>query len=225
MQVGRRVADRQSVPLEQSGHGRDAVEVLEQERGGSGTAEHDRRLEAPQFVGVDGAVPPLRQAHRQPPARDGTFDQAGDVGTNLLRGARGQTLAFDDRVRQRVERSQRRTQRSRCAASGRKVGRVDAIPGKEVHDDDTRVAQAGLAEQLGSAEGEETSHTRGERAQRAHLRGELGGGRRVGRHPHDHTAPVVEVGDRCVVAAGRSLGESADSDDADPRESRRDRRG
>ena len=47
----------------------------------------------------------------------------------------------------------------------------------------------------------------------------------VGRDAHDDAAPVVEIGDRGVVAAGGAFGQRADSDDADPGQSRRHGRG
>ena len=108
---------------------------------------------------------------------------------------------------------------------GRQVRRVDAVAGQEVDDDRARVADAGFAEQLGRAEGQQPAHAGGQRAQRAHLGGELGSGGVVGGDAHDHAATVVEIGDRGVVAAGGALGERADSDDADPGQSRRHRRG
>jgi hypothetical protein len=102
---------------------------------------------------------------------------------------------------------------------------IDPVPRKEVDDDDARVAEPGFAEQLRRAEGEETSNARGECAEGACFGGELRCGRGVGGNPYDDAPPVVEVGDRGVVATGRPLGESPDADDPDPRQSRRDRRG
>jgi hypothetical protein len=102
---------------------------------------------------------------------------------------------------------------------------VDPVAGKEIDDDDARVAEAGLAEQLRCAEGEETANAGGQCAEGARFRGELRCGRSIGGNTHDDAPPVVEVGDGGVVAAGRPLGEGTDADDPDPRQSRRDRRG
>jgi hypothetical protein len=105
------------------------------------------------------------------------------------------------------------------------VGGVDAVAGQEVDHDGTRVADARFAQQLGRAEREESSHTGRESAERAHLGRELGDGGVVRRNTDDHAATVIEVCDRCVVAAGGAFGERADSDDADPGQSRRHGRG
>ena len=115
--------------------------------------------------------------------------------------------------------------RGRGASAGRQVSGIDAVAGKEVHDDGAGVAEAGLAEQFGRAEGQKTAHARGQRAQGARLGGEFRCGIRVGRRPHDDASSVVEFGERGVVASGRALGEDADSDDADPGQSRGHRRG
>ena len=77
----------------------------------------------------------------------------------------------------------------------------------------------------GARKGRRPAHAGGERAQRAHLGGELGSGVVVGGDAHDDAATVVEIGDRGVVATGGAFGERADSDDADPGQSRRHGRG
>ena len=66
LQVGRGVADRQPVPLEQARHLRDAVDVLEEEGCRARAAEHDGGLEAPQLVGLDGAAPAVEECARAP---------------------------------------------------------------------------------------------------------------------------------------------------------------
>ena len=61
-----------------------------------------------------------------------------------------------------------------CAASMWK-------PGQQVADERARVAEAGLAEELGGAETEQLAHAGGQGAQREGLGGELARGRRVDR--------------------------------------------
>jgi hypothetical protein len=97
---------------------------------------------------------------------------------------------------------------------------IHSVSRKEVDDDGAGVADAGFAEELGGAEGKETPHSGRERAERAHLRRQFGSGRIVGGNAHDHATSVVEIGDRGVVAAGGPFGQRADSDDADPGQSR-----
>ena len=166
-----------------------------------------------------------RSAARRAPRRLGAVDEPRGVGAHLLRRAHRKALGADDRQREGVQGGERCAERGRGAAAGRQVRGVDAVAGQEVDDDGARVADAGFAEQLGRAEGEETAHAGGERAERAHLGGELGSGGVVRGNAHDHAATVVEIGDRGVVAAGGAFGERADSDDADPGQSRRHGRG
>ena len=102
---------------------------------------------------------------------------------------------------------------------------VDAVPGKEVDDDDPRIAQAGLAEELGRAEREEAAHAGGQCTQRTDLCGEFADGFRRGRRTDDDPAAVVEIGHRGVVATAQTFGQKARPDDADPRQSGRHGRG
>ncbi len=102
---------------------------------------------------------------------------------------------------------------------------IDTVAGEEVHHDRAGIAEPGFAEQLGGAERQQTAHARGQRAQGAGLGGELGSRLGVGRRTHDDASSVVEFGQRGVVASGGAFGEDADSDDADPGQSRGHRRG
>ena len=103
--------------------------------------------------------------------------------------------------------------------------RVDAVAGQEVDDHGAGVADARFAEQLGRAEGQQTSNARGQCPERSHLGCQLRSVRVIGGNPHHHAPSVVELGDRGVVTAGRPFGQLADSDDADPGQSRRHGRG
>nr|BFF11918.1 hypothetical protein GCM10025699_32210 [Microbacterium flavescens] len=105
------------------------------------------------------------------------------------------------------------------------MGGVDAISRKEVHDDGPCVAEAGLAEQLGSTEGQEAAHARCECAEGAHLGGEFGEDGGICGDSDDDAAAVVELGDGGVVAAAGALRQFADPHDADPGQSRRHGRG
>lgn len=89
---------------------------------------------------------------------------------------------------------------------------VDPVAGEEVDDDRGRVADAGLAEELRGAEGEQAAHARGQRAQRTGLGGELRDALGVGGRAHHDAASVVEVGHGRVVATGRPLGQDGHPD-------------
>ena len=112
-----------------------------------------------------------------------------------------------------------------CASTRRKVRGIHAVAGKKVHDDGPGIAEAGLAEQFGSTEGQQTAHARRQRPQGARFGGEFGAGIRVGRSAHDDASPVIEFGQRGVVSTGGAFGENADSDDAHPGQSRGHGRG
>ena len=105
------------------------------------------------------------------------------------------------------------------------MGGIDAVAREEINDHGARIAHPRLAEQLGCAEGQQAAHARGQCPQRASFGGQFRRGIRVGRSTHDDPAPVVEFRQRGVVAAGRTLREDADTDDADPGQSRGHRRG
>ena len=225
LQIGRGVAHREPVPLEKARHLRHAVDIVEEEGCRTGAPEDDGRLEAPELVRGDRATPALEQRFRSAARSLGAVDDPAGIGADLLRRADRQTLGADDRQGERVQSGQRRAQRGRGAATRRQVRRIDAVPGQEVDDHGARVADAGFAEEFGCAEGQQSTNARGQCPERPHLGGQFRRCRVVDGNPHDHTPPVVELGDRGVVAPGRSLGQHADSDDAGPRQSRRDGRG
>ncbi|GAA3628055.1 hypothetical protein GCM10022200_08180 [Microbacterium awajiense] len=225
LQIGRRIAHREPVPVEHAGHGRHALDVLEEERGGAGSAENDRRVEAPQRVGGDRQSPAFEQRLGETASGLGAIDHPRRIVPDLLRRAHGEALGAHDRERKTVQRGQSRTDRRRRTAAGRQLIGVDAVAGQEVDHEGAAVAEGGLAEQLRSAEGQQSAHAGGEGAQRACLGGELGCVAGIDGGAHDDLASVFELGDGCVEAACRPLGEGADAHDADPRQSRRHRRG
>ena len=115
LQIGRRIADLQAMPLEQTGHRRASLDVFEQERRGPCSAQHDGGLEAPQHIGGDGATPPRDERRRRRVGRLGAVDQAVGVVADLLRRAHRQALGPDDRQRKGVQRGEGFTHRRRGA--------------------------------------------------------------------------------------------------------------
>lgn len=220
-----RVADRQTVPIEQPRHRGGTGDVLEEERRRTDSAEHDGRLEAPQLVGLGRAAPAAEEILRRAPCRLGAVDEPGHLLASLGGRADRQPFGAHDGDGQSVQRCERLAHRRRGSAARGQVRRVDAVSGQEGDDDRTRLADTRFAEELGCAEREQLAHAGRERAQRAGLGGEFGRGIRLGRSAHDDTAAVLELGDRGVVATGGALGQQTCSDDAYPRESRGHRRG
>lgn len=225
LQIGRRVADREAVPVEHAGHRRHALDVLEEERRGARAAEDDRRVETPQRVGGDRLPPSVEQRLGDATCRLRAVDDPRGVVADLLRRAHGQTLGAHDRQGKDVQCREGRADRRRGTATGRELIGIDAVAGEEIDHERAAVAERGLAEQFRRAERQQSAHARGESAQRTRLRGEFG--RVIGGDggAHHDLASVFELGDGGVEPARRSLGEGADAHDADPRQSRRHRRG
>ena len=225
-QVDRRVADAEPAPGEEPRHLRDAVRVvLEDERGRVDTAEHDGRLEAPERVGADGGAPAAEQSEGQETRGLGGVEQTLGVGAHLLCGQHRQAGIADDGHRQVVHLRGGGRERRRDAAAGGHVRRVDTVAGQQRLHERQAAVDAGLAEHVGSTEGQHAAHARGQRAQRARLGAEVGVGRVVHRHAHDDPPPVVELGDRAVVTARGPFAQRADAGHHDAGQGRGHRRG
>ncbi len=225
-QIDRGIREREAVPLEHPDHlGPGLVIVTEEEAVGTGPAENDGRLEPPQSVGVGRPAPAVHEGCRHPVGRRDPIQQSRQIVAQLFARAHRQPLAAQHGRRQGVDRGERGADRRRSARPGRQVRRIDAVAGHEVHDGRAQVSELDLAQQLRHPEGQDRAHARRERAQRAHLRGQLHGGILVLGHADDDLSSIVQLCHRRVVASRRSLGERTDPDDADPGQSRRHRRG
>ena len=225
LEVGRRIAHRQPMPLEYARDVRDGIHVFEEERCCTRSAEHHGGLEAPELLGGDGATPAVQQRGRGGTRRLDPIDESRDVVADLLWSAHREPFGPDDGEGESVKRGESLADRGRGAPPGGQMSGVHTVARKEVNDHRAGVADARLAEELRCAEGQQAPHAGSQCAERPSLGGQLGGGIRVRRGTHDDPAPVVEFGEGGVVPSGRALGQDADADDAHAGQSRRHRRG
>lgn len=192
LQVNRRIADGDSMPVHDADDGGNAAVVVEEETGRGSTAQHHRRFETPEVIVGDRSAPSGQEGARHPFGVLGAVDQTRGLIPDLLCRADDQARLAGPRHGERMRCRESLPERRSYAGPGGNLARIDPVPGNEARDHGSVIGQGNFPEQFGRRIRQQRTHARRERAQRPSVGAKLVGSLGVDCHTDDDVGTGIE---------------------------------